>query len=66
VPREALPDALGVFSDLLPLSYAVDAMQRLQQSTGLSGELGVDLAVICGFVAGAVALGAATLRRRTA
>lgn len=66
VPREALPDALGVFSDLLPLSYAVDAMQRLQQSTGLSGELGVDLAVICGFIAGAVALGAATLRRRTA
>lgn len=65
VPREAMPDALEALSNLLPLSYAVDAMQRLQQSSDLSSALWGDVAVICGFIAAAVVLGAATLRRRT-
>ncbi len=66
VPRSALPDALHAVSDVLPLSYAVDAMQRLQVSAGLSSAFWVDLTVIGAFVATSVALGAATLRRRTA
>jgi ABC-2 type transport system permease protein len=66
VPREALPDTLRVVSDVLPLSYAVDAMQSLQLSGELSGDLLADIAVVCGFIAAAVGLGAATLRRRTA
>ncbi len=65
VPREAMPDALEALSNLLPLSYAVDAMQRLQQSSDLSSALWGDVAVICCFIAAAVVLGAATLRRRT-
>lgn len=65
-PRDTLPDALELVSDLLPLSYAVDAMQQVQQSSDLSSGLWVDLAVICGFIGAAVVLGAATLRRRTA
>lgn len=66
VPRDAMPATLEVLSDVLPLSYAVDAMQRLQQSSDLSSGLWGDVAVICGFIAAAVVLGAATLRRRTA
>ena len=32
VPRPQLPDLLGRISDLLPLSYATDAMQTLSTS----------------------------------
>ncbi|MGI8433875.1 MAG: hypothetical protein ACR2LE_03965 [Nocardioidaceae bacterium] len=66
MPRDSLPDALRVASGVLPLSYAVDAMQRLQNSSGLSDDLAVDLLIITAFIGAAVALGAATLRRRTA
>jgi ABC-2 type transport system permease protein len=66
VPRAALPGVLHGVSDVLPLSYAVDSMQSLQSSVGLSADFWRDLVVIAAFVAAAVALGAATLRRRTA
>ncbi len=66
VPRDDLPDALHVASDVLPLSYAVEAMQRLQSSPGVSGDLALDLFVVGTFTVATVALGAATLRRRTA
>jgi ABC-2 type transport system permease protein len=66
VPRSALPGVLHGVSDVLPLSYAVDSMQSLQSSVGLSTDFWRDLVVIAAFVAAAVALGAATLRRRTA
>jgi ABC-2 type transport system permease protein len=66
VPRAALPGVLHGVSDVLPLSYAVDSMQSLQSSAGLSADFWRDLVVIAAFVAAAVALGAATLRRRTA
>ena len=33
VPRDALPDVLGAVSDVLPLSYAVDAMQEVQAAS---------------------------------
>jgi ABC-2 type transport system permease protein len=64
VPREALPDVLSAISNLLPLSYAVDAMESLVGSADTSQAWG-DLAVITGFVVAGLALGAATLRRRT-
>jgi ABC-2 type transport system permease protein len=65
VPRDNLPGFLSGLSDALPLSYAVDAMQRLQESASLTTSLAQDVAVVCGFILAAVALGAATLRRRT-
>jgi ABC-2 type transport system permease protein len=66
VTRDALPGVLEAVSDVLPLSYAVEAMQQVQSSTELTSTLGVDLAVVGGFVVAALGLGAATLRRRTA
>ena len=65
VPRPQLPSALEKVSDVLPLSYAVDAMQHLTSSAA-TGDVWADLAVVAGFGLGCLALGAATLRRRTA
>ena len=64
VPRSALPDVLSTISDLLPLSYAVDAMQHLT-TTSSTADVWVDLAVVAGFAVACLALGAATLSRRT-
>jgi ABC-2 type transport system permease protein len=67
LPREELPAGLDWFSDLLPLSYAVDAMTMVAGEADTSNVgVGADLAVIVGFTIGLLALGAATLRRRTA
>lgn len=64
VDRDMLPTTLGALSDVLPLSYAVDAMQHVARSTSL-GAVRDDLAVVLGFAVAALLLGAATLRRRT-
>jgi len=64
VARERLPEVLNAISDVLPLSYAVDAMQHLTRSTS-TDEVWTDLAVVAAFALAGLALGAATLRRRT-
>jgi ABC-2 type transport system permease protein len=64
IPRDDLPDVLGAVSDVLPLSYAVDAMQHLTRTSG-TAEVWGDVGIVAAFVVAAVALGAATLRRRT-
>ena len=65
VPRDRMPAALEAVSNVLPLSYAVDAMQTLTLTTA-TGEVWQDVAVVAGFALACLALGAATLRRRTA
>ena len=65
VPRFLLPDVLHTISDALPLSYAVDAMSNLARSSS-TVDVWQDLAVVAGFAVAGLALGAATLRRRTA
>ena len=65
VARDALPTVLEAISNVLPLSYATDAMNELV-STAETAEVWQDLAVVVGFALAALALGAATLRRRTA
>lgn len=64
VPRAGLPDVLHAISNVLPLSYATDAMKHLTRSSA-TGEVWADLAVVAGFALACLALGAATLRRRT-
>jgi ABC-2 type transport system permease protein len=64
LPREALPDVLEAISNVLPLSYAVDAMQYLSSSVD-TAQVWRDLGIIAAFAVGGLALGAATLRRRT-
>jgi ABC-2 type transport system permease protein len=64
VPRDQMPPVLEAISDVLPLSYAVDAMTDLSRSTA-TGTVWSDVLVVTAFALGALALGAATLRRRT-
>jgi ABC-2 type transport system permease protein len=64
VPRDALPGVLEAISNVLPLSYAVDAMQELVGAAD-TAEVSRDVAVVLVFALGGLGLGAATLRRRT-
>lgn len=65
-PRASMQPVLRWISDALPLSYAVDAMTRLTNESTVSGYVVRDLIVIGGAMLLALALGAVTLRRRTA
>jgi ABC-2 type transport system permease protein len=65
VPRSGLPRALELVSDVLPLSYAVDAMRTLTTQADGAGDVGRDVAIVAAFVVAAIALGSLTLRRRT-
>jgi ABC-2 type transport system permease protein len=65
VPREALPRLLEAISDVLPLSYAVDAMQTVAASPE-TGEVWQDIVVVSAYVVAGLALGALTLRRQSA
>lgn len=65
VPREDLPDWLRWISNVLPLSYAVEALGRISTHPGTTAVMVRDLLVVAGFTIAALAVGAATLRRRT-
>ena len=70
LPREAMPRVLEAVSDVLPLSYAVEAMTGVSAGAGdalggVAGEVWRDLAVVLCFALAGLALGAATLQRRT-
>jgi ABC-2 type transport system permease protein len=65
VPRDSLPRTLEVISDVLPLSYAVDAMQKVASSTD-TGEVWGDVLIVAAYVVVGLALGALTLRRQSA
>jgi ABC-2 type transport system permease protein len=62
VPRGQMSAVLRWISDVLPLSYAVDAMQSLTRSSGTPVR---DITVMLGFTVAALLLGAVTLRRQT-
>ena len=64
-PRETMAAPLRWLSDVLPLTYAVDGMQEVAASAQVTGDLALDLAVVIGCIAAALAIGAATLPRRT-
>ena len=65
MPRDQLNDFLHAVSDLLPLSYAVDAMTSVTTSTAVAADVWGDVGIIVGCIALALSLGAVTLRRRT-
>jgi ABC-2 type transport system permease protein len=65
IPRDQMADVLYWISNVLPLSYAVDALVAAQTTSSLTADMAVDLLVVAGCALAALALGAATLRRRT-
>jgi ABC-2 type transport system permease protein len=64
-PRDQLPTALELVSDVLPMSYAVDATMQVVTSPTATATFWSSVAIVAGFMVVALALGAATLRRRT-
>ena len=66
-PRAEMAVVLRWASDVLPLSYAVDALQRVtsSSSSSLSSIYWHDVLVVLGCALAGLALAAATLRRRT-
>jgi ABC-2 type transport system permease protein len=65
VPREQMARLLELLSDVLPMTYAYDALARAA-ADDLGRRLVLDAVVIAGFIVVALVLGATTLRRRTA
>jgi ABC-2 type transport system permease protein len=65
VSRDALPEWLHALSDIMPLSYAIEALQQVGRRSIITGTLLRDLAVLAGVTLAALVAAAATLRRRT-
>jgi ABC-2 type transport system permease protein len=64
VPRELMPPAAEFISAFLPLSYAVDAVKEVARFPNPT--IGWEVAIICLFIVGLLALGVTTLKRRSA
>jgi len=65
VPRDQMAGWLQAISDVLPLSYAVEALQQVGANAEPTSTLWRDAAVVVGAVVVALVFAAATLRRRT-
>jgi ABC-2 type transport system permease protein len=66
VPRSQMADWLDTLAGALPFTYAYDALARISAGEAFEGTLVLDVVVVLGATALALALGAVTLRRRTA
>jgi ABC-2 type transport system permease protein len=65
VARDQMAPVLEAVSYALPLTYAYDALERVASDGSLGSRGAVDVIVTAGATVLALALGAATLRRRT-
>jgi ABC-2 type transport system permease protein len=64
-PRDQMAPVLETVSDVLPLTYAYDALLRAAGAGALGPRFTLDVVVLVGATLLALVLGAATLRRRT-
>ncbi|MDT0269571.1 ABC transporter permease [Streptomyces sp. DSM 44915] len=65
-PRDSMQPVLEYASNVLPLSYSVDGMTEVLRHSSITGDYVRDVLVVSGVAGLVLALGAATLRRRTA
>ncbi len=65
VPRAQLPTWLEWISNAMPASYALEALQQVSAHAELTAVAVRDMVVVLAFAVVALALAAATLRRRT-
>lgn len=65
VPRDQMAGWLQAVSDVLPLTYAVEALQEVGAHAEPTGTMWRDFAIVAGAVVVALVAAAGTLRRRT-
>lgn len=65
VPRNEMAGWLEAISAFLPLTYAYDALARLADTASLGARFWLDVLVVVGVTVVSLALGAATLKRRS-
>ncbi|EFL39958.1 ABC transporter permease [Streptomyces griseoflavus] len=65
-PRDSMHPVLETLSDVLPMSYAVDAMNEVVRHPDMTTAFVLDALVVAGCALLVLILGAATLKRRTA
>ncbi len=65
VPVDQMAGWLQAISAVLPLTYAVEALQEVGRSSEATGTMWLDIGIVAGAALLALALAAATLRRRT-
>jgi ABC-2 type transport system permease protein len=63
-PRDQMSQLLQWFSDLMPLTYSVDAMKQVTMSANWTGDHTKDLIIVLGFTLAALILGSLTIRRQ--
>lgn len=64
-PREGMATPLRWLSDVFPLTYAVEGMQRVAATADITAGLVTDVVVVLGCVVGFLTLGSVTLQRRS-
>jgi ABC-2 type transport system permease protein len=64
IPRDEMPRVLRAIADVLPFTYAYEALAKVARDD-LDARFVRDVVIVLGSVITALALGAATLRRRT-
>ncbi|MGP3984603.1 ABC transporter permease [Streptomyces sp. KR80] len=65
-PRDTMQPVLETVSNVLPMSYAVDGMNEVLRNASMTSDFVRDALIVAGCALLVLALGAATLRRRTA
>ncbi|MEV6971294.1 ABC transporter permease [Hamadaea sp. NPDC051192] len=65
VPRDQMAGWLQAISDVMPLTYAVEALQEVGANVDATSTMWRDLGVVAGVVVLALVLASMTLRRRT-
>ena len=66
VARDRMNEALEAVSNILPLTFSVDALQEIATNTEPTDQLWMDAGVIAAIVLAVLVLASLTLRRRTA
>lgn len=65
VARDTMPTVLHWISNVLPLSYAVDAMKEIAADASPGAAVAGDLGIVAGFIVLALGLASLTLSRRS-
>lgn len=64
-PRDQMPDFLQWVSNVLPMTYAVDALKAIGTQTDPSGDVIKDVGILALFAVGALGLAAVSMPRQT-